>query len=49
MAQRTAYSNKFCRIVYRGTLVVLISKKNLYNDQYFNSLSEAKKFIGATE
>ena len=41
-----AFENKWCRIVYKGTLVVLQSKFEKYNDQYFNTLEEAKKYIG---
>jgi hypothetical protein len=41
-----AYQNKWCKIVYRGTLIVLISKSGKYNDQYFNSVDEAKNYIG---
>ncbi len=40
------YQNNWCKIVFRGTLIVLVSKPNKYNDQYFNSLDEAKKYIG---
>ena len=40
------YENKWCRIIYNGTLVVLQSKSDKYNDQYFNTLEEAKKSIG---
>jgi len=41
-----AYENKWCRIIYKGTLVVLQSKSDKYNDQYFTTLEQAKKHIG---
>lgn len=41
-----AYQNKWCRIIYKGTLVVLQSKSDKYNDQYFTTLEQAKKYIG---
>jgi hypothetical protein len=41
-----AYQNKWCKIIYKGTLIVLQSKSGKYNDQYFNSVDEAKKYIG---
>lgn len=40
------YQNKFCRIIFKGTLIVLQSKSGKFEDQYFNSLAEAKKSIG---
>ena len=40
------YENKWCKIGYRGTLIVLQSKSNKYNDMYFNSINEAKTYIG---
>jgi hypothetical protein len=40
------YQNKWCKIVYRGTLIVLQSKSGKYNDQYFTTLEQAKKYIG---
>ena len=40
------YQNKWCKIGYKGTLVVLQSKSGKYNDQYFNTIEEAKKSIG---
>lgn len=44
--EEIVYQNKWCKIVYRGTLVVLISKSGKYNDQYFNTVAKAKKSIG---
>jgi len=40
------YQNKFCRIIFKGTLIVLQSKGGKYNDQYFLSIEQAKKSIG---
>jgi len=42
------YQNKWCKIIFRGTLIVLVSKSNKYNDQYFTSVEQAKKSIGIT-
>lgn len=39
------YQNKWCRIVYKGTLIVLQSKDGKGNDQYFTTLDVAKKSI----
>lgn len=41
-----AYENKWCRIIYKDTLVVLQSKSDKYSDQYFTTLEQAKKYIG---
>ena len=46
MKDEIIFQNKWCKIVYRGTLIVLVSKHDKYNDQYFNSLAEAKRSIG---
>lgn len=46
MKDEIIFQNKWCKIVYRGTLIVLVSKQDKYNDQYFNSLAEAKRSIG---
>ena len=40
------YQNKWCKIVFKGTLIVLQSKNGKYNDQYFTSIEQAKKSIG---
>ena len=42
MKDEIIFQNKWCKIVYRGTLIVLVSKQDKYNDQYFTSLDEAK-------
>ena len=41
----TIFENKFCKLVFKGTLIVLISKGNKYNDMYFNSRSEANNYM----
>lgn len=41
-----AYQNKWCRIVCVSTYYVLQSKTGKYNDQYFNTLPDALKYIG---
>ena len=46
MKDETVYQNKWCKIVYRDTLIVLISKTDKYADKYFNTVSEAKNYIG---
>ena len=46
--EEIAYQNKFCKIVYRGTLIILVSKSGKYSDQYFTTLEQAKKSIGIT-
>jgi len=40
------YENKWCKICSKGTIYVLISKSNKYNDQYFTTFSAAKISIG---
>ena len=40
------YQNKWCKIIFKGTLIVLQSKSGKYNDQYFTSIEQAKKSIG---
>ncbi len=46
MNEEIVYQNKWCKIVYRGTLIVLVSKQDKYNDQYFTTVEQAKKSIG---
>lgn len=41
------YQNKWCKIASKGTIYVLISKTDKYNDQYFTTLNAAKDAIGA--
>ena len=41
------YQNKWCRIIAKGTYYILQSKSGKYNDQYFLTLTEAKRVIGA--
>jgi hypothetical protein len=40
------YQNNWCRLIFKGTLIVLQSKSGKYNDQYFTSIDQAKKSIG---
>lgn len=40
------YENKWCKIVIRGTNVVLMSKDGKYNDQYFTGIDSAFLAIG---
>ena len=44
----TLFENKWCKIINRDTFYILKSKSNKYNDQYFLTLSDAKKAIGIT-
>ena len=43
---KIVYQNKWCKIGYKDNLVILQSKSGKYNDQYFNTIEEAKKSIG---
>ena len=43
---KIAYENKWCKVGYKGTLIILQSKTSKYVDQYFNTLDEALKSIG---
>ncbi len=40
------YQNKWCKLGYIGTLVVLKSKSGKYNDQYFTTIDQAKTYLG---
>jgi len=40
------YQNAWCKIALKGTIYVLISKTDKYNDQYFLTLDAAYKAIG---
>lgn len=40
------YKNKWCKILNIGTIYILKSKSDKYNDQYFQTLSAAYKAIG---
>ena len=44
--QEIHYENKWCKIVSIDTYYVLQSKSDKYNDQYFQTLSDAKRSIG---
>ena len=46
MKDTIAFQNKWCKIVYRGTLIVLVSKQGKYEDQYFTSFDSAMNYIG---
>ena len=35
------YENKYFKLVFRGTLVVQVSKNGMYNDKYYLSYSDA--------
>lgn len=40
------YQNQWCKIVTSGTVYVLKSKSNKYNDQYFATLDDCYKKTG---
>jgi hypothetical protein len=46
MKTEIIYQNNWCKIIYRGTLIVLKSKLDKHYEQYFNSIDEAKRYIG---
>lgn len=41
------FVNNYCKIVQKDTFYIVRSNANKYNDQYFFTLDEAKKSIGA--
>ena len=43
----TIYENKWCRIVSKGTIYVLQSKKGKYNDQYFTTSDAALQAVAS--
>lgn len=49
MKDEIAYQNKWYRIVFRGTLIVLKSKTDKYYEKYFLTVTAAKKYIGVNE
>lgn len=42
----TLFENKWCKIVSKGTIYVVKSKANKYNDAYFLTANEAYRYIG---
>lgn len=40
------YENKWCKIASKGTIYILISKSDKYNDKYFITFEAAQKAIG---
>ena len=40
------YQNNWCKIVSKGTIYILKSKGEMYNDQYFQTFESAQKYIG---
>jgi hypothetical protein len=42
----TIYQNAWCKILLKGTIYVLHSKSDKYNDQYFTTLDAAYMAIG---
>lgn len=42
------YENKWCKIISKGTIYILKSKTEKYNDQYYQTFESALKAIGLT-
>lgn len=39
------FENKYCKLYFKDTLIVLSSKKKLYEDKYFLSYTEASEYM----
>lgn len=45
MNQNIIFQNKFCKLYFKETLIVLSSKKGIYNDIYFISFEESRHYM----
>jgi hypothetical protein len=45
MKSNIIFQNKFCKLFFKDTFIVLTSKKQMYNDQYFLSFEESRQYM----
>ena len=45
MNSNIIFQNKYCKLLFKGTLIVLESKKQMYNDKYFISFEESRQYM----
>jgi len=39
------YQNKFCKLYFKDTFIILSSKNDIYNDIYFISFEESRQYM----
>lgn len=45
MNNEIIFKNKFCTLCFKGTLIILSSNLNRYNNIYFTSLENARIYV----
>ena len=45
MKTNIIFQNKFCKLYFKDTFIILSSKLNRYNDKYFLSFEESRQYM----
>jgi hypothetical protein len=45
MNSNIIFQNKFCKLFFKDTFIILSSKKDIYNDKYFLSFEESRQYM----
>lgn len=45
MKSNIIFENKYCKLYFKGTLIVLASKKDLYDNVYFLSFEDSRQYL----
>jgi hypothetical protein len=45
MNSNIIYQNKFCKLYFKDTFIILSSKRQIYNDVYFISFEQSRQYM----
>ena len=45
MNSNIIFQNKYCKLFFKDTFIILSSKKDIYNDVYFISFDESRQYM----
>jgi hypothetical protein len=45
MKSNIIFQNKYCKLYFKDTFIILSSKKDIYNDIYFISFEESRQYM----
>jgi hypothetical protein len=45
MNSNIIFQNKYCKLYFKDTLIILSSKKDFYNDVYFTSFQSSREYM----
>jgi hypothetical protein len=45
MKSNIIFQNKYCKLYFKNTFIILSSKKDIYNDKYFISFEESRQYM----